>query len=210
MSENESLNPYAPPRAVTESKNFTPGSGGQFRAFLSDGALAVGKSAELPDICVKCARTDDLVMRPQSFAWYPRWVFLFLFCNVIIFAIVGTIVQKKGKLTLPICSDCQAKWKQGSLIWGLSILGMFTLPFIIGAMTNFGVGVFLFFATLVGCIVVNLMVLRPRSVWAKKIDNVDIYLSGVHPEAVDVILQAANGPAANAYSPGQAWPVPMT
>jgi hypothetical protein len=51
------------------------------------------------------------------------------------------------------------------------------------------------FGGLVGLFVVSIVMIRPANLRATKIDSSSIWLAGVHPQAADMVVAAANGQA---------------
>ncbi len=185
-------NPYAPPQTVAQGAYRVPGA--TFDAWIDGQELVVPKAAPLPDVCVKCG-LEGTLRRPHQFVFTPQWViFIFLF-SPLIGAVVALVVQKKGKLDLPLCAPCQAAWKGGILLLVLAVLWMI-VGLILGIMAFANelpaVGaplVLSAFAVLITVAIVN----RNRFLRSKKVDEQSIWLMAVHPRAVEAILAAAHG-----------------
>ncbi|HJZ85540.1 MAG TPA: hypothetical protein VKN99_10235 [Polyangia bacterium] len=204
MTEPDPLNPYAPPQTDVEA----PPSAGRAGGFLAQrlGAdLVVEKNAPLPPICVKCARRDDLTRRAKTFIWTPPWVYILIFVNLLVLIIVALIVRKRGALALPLCRLCNARWRNGQIWAGLSVLGLIAL--IVGGIV-LGAGLkepWLMaaglFAGVMAAVFINILVVRPRLLRAKKVDDRLITLTGLHPDAVSAIVEAARGAPASVPAP---------
>jgi len=190
-------NPYAPPSpGIAPNPYGTPSApGGPFAAWAEGPDLSVQKEAPLPGVCMKCGSHDAPNRRNQQFVWTPPWVFIFFLVSPIIGAIIAVIVQKKGRLLLPLCHACSARWKNGMLALVLAIVGLI-LGFIFGfvALANElpELGVPLMIAGFVALIVVAVMN-RGRFLRVKKVDERMITLREVNPIAYQAILNAANG-----------------
>ncbi len=204
MTEPDALNPYAPPRTDVEA----PPSAGRAGGFLAQrvGAdLLIEKNAPLPPICVKCTRKDDLTRRAKTFIWTPPWVYILIFVNLIVLIIVALIVRKKGALDLPLCRRCNARWRNGQIWAGLSVLALIAL-IVVGIMLGAGLNepwliAAGLFAGVMAAVFINILVVRPRVLRAKKIDDRLITLTGVHPDAMSAIVEAARGATAPVPAP---------
>ena len=109
-------NPYAPPTPGIAPNPYGQhyGQGAPFQAWPDGPDLAVQKDAPLPGVCMKCGSHDAPNRRNQQFVWTPPWVFIFFLISPIIGAIIAVIVQKKGRLLLPLCMSCNSRWKAGA------------------------------------------------------------------------------------------------
>lgn len=197
------MNPYSPPNPYQPPGPYghayvpaQPGYGA-FLAYLEGLDLAVQKEAPLPNVCVKCGVSPTQHRRNQQFVWNPPWVLFLFILSPVIAAIVALIMQKKGRLHLPLCSACESRWKMGLV---MVILGVFALilGIVIGAIASAQdypeIGVPVMIAGIVGFIVL-LVVSRGRFLRAKRVDERVIVISGVHPNAVQATLAAAQGQA---------------
>jgi uncharacterized membrane protein len=191
------MNPYAPPQASYPQQPYyaPPGAPGPFQAWAEGDALTVQKEAPLPDCCMKCGSAAIAERRNQNFVFTPPWVFVLFLVSPLIGAIVALIVQKKGRLYLPLCSACSGRWKQGLLFMWLSIAWLI-VGLVAGVIATANdlpeLGVPLMLSSFVVLIVVAI-VNRNKFLRAKKIDEMMITLLLVHPMAVQRILAAAQG-----------------
>lgn len=189
-------NPYQPPAAYGQAYAPAYGPPGAFVAFVEGSDLAVQKEAPLPPVCMKCGLAPAEHRRNQQFVWNPQWIVFLVLLSPIVAAVVALIVQKRGRLMLPLCQRCDSSWKMGTL---LIVLGIFWLVgALIGGAIAMGedlpeVGVPLLVSSVV-FFVVALVLARNRFLRAKRIDERVIVLAGVHPNAVQAILAAANAP----------------
>jgi hypothetical protein len=190
-------NPYAPPSPYGAPAAVPYGAYGPapFQAWPDGPDLAVQKEAPLPGVCVKCGSHDAPNRRNQQFVWTPPWVFIFFLLSPIIGAIIAVIVQKKGRLLLPLCNDCSARWKQGMLFLGLSIVWLI-LGLIVGIaiaandLPEVGVPLIISgFGALIAVAIVN----RGRFLRVRKVDERMITLREVNQVACQAILNAAQG-----------------
>jgi len=190
------MNPYAPPQAnYPPTAYYAQPSFGTFQAWVEGDALVVQKEAPLPACCMKCASPVVTQRRNQRFVFTPPWVFVFFFISPLIGAIIALIVQKKGRLDVPLCEQCSSRWKQGLVMLWLSV-GWLVLGLILGAVAMANdlpeAGVPLLISSFVVLIVVA-VVNRNRYLRAKKIDEQFITLTMVHPAAAQAIVAAAQG-----------------
>lgn len=186
-------NPYAPPQAMGGA--YAPAAAGPFVAWMEGANLVVQKEAPLPDACMKCGASSIVERRNQRFVFTPPWVIVIFLVSPIIGAVVALIVQKKGRLHLPLCAEHARRWKQGILFMWLGV-GWLIVAMILGAIALGNelpeAGVPLFISSFVGIIVAAVMN-KDRFLRAKKIDEQTISLSGVDPNAAQAILAVAQG-----------------
>lgn len=196
-------NPYSPPTPYGQA--YQPyGGAGSFAAFMEGPDLAVQKDAPLPDVCVKCGATPCQHRRNHQFVWNPPWIIFLFLLSPVIAAVVALIVQKKGRLQLPLCSTCQTRWTRGIFI----ILGgvLWLIGALIGGAVAMGedlpeVGLPLMISAIV-FFIVAVVVPRNRFLRAKRVDDRVIVITGLHPNAVQATLAAAQGgyvPAGQPY-----------
>lgn len=69
---------------------------------VTDGCL-------LPQCCVRCGITSDLITRNKTFVWHPRWVFVLVLVNVLVCAIVAVCLQRKVRVTYSVCHEHRRK-----------------------------------------------------------------------------------------------------
>jgi hypothetical protein len=93
------LNPYAPPSAPRGGVPLG-GDGGLWR----DGKIVVvSLHASFPDRCVQCNQPAGGFRLKRRLTWHPPgWYALVLF-NLIVYAIVATIIQKKIQVEVGLC-----------------------------------------------------------------------------------------------------------
>lgn len=87
---------------------------------------------DLPRVCIVTGQTEGVVFKDVKFAWYPRWVSLFVIINVLLAAIIAYALTKRVKGQLPFTEEAWKQWRQGRILFGLSFLAAFIL---------FGVGI---------------------------------------------------------------------
>lgn len=187
------MNPYAPPQQGPQPMAYGYGVAGGYAAWPDGQNVSIQKDAPLPAVCVKCGGGPANQRRNHQFVWTPPWVFIIFFVSPIIGAVVAMVVQKKGRLQLPLCDLDLARWKQGTLmIVGGILLLLFGLIGGIAIAANDvpELGIPLVIVSFVGFIVA-LVVANKRFLRAAKVDERMITVRGMHPAAVQAILGAA-------------------
>jgi hypothetical protein len=175
-------NPYAAPTA--------PVHGGGVRSYFAtmQGEVLVlqKQSPALPAVCMKCGTTHDIQRRNAKFQWTPMWARMMVVLCTIGGAIAMLLTTKKAQLDIPLCAPCNARWGQAvaALIGG--IVALVLSIFAIGQFHE--VGGILFGVVLVGFIGLALGFVKPRMLQVNKIDDQNVELKGVHPEAARAIV----------------------
>ncbi|HEY0063906.1 MAG TPA: hypothetical protein VGC21_17450 [Telluria sp.] len=79
---------------------------------------------DLPPRCVKC-NAPAALQAPRKFAWHhPGW-YLFILFNLIVYAVVATLVQKKSKVAFGLCDVHLARRRNFYLsAWVFLALGL--------------------------------------------------------------------------------------
>ncbi|MFL5346279.1 MAG: hypothetical protein ACJ8AT_15935 [Hyalangium sp.] len=77
---------------------------------------------DLPRVCVVTGQTENVEFKPVKFAWYPRWTVALVIVNVLIAAIVASILTKRVKGHLPFTEEAYKRWWMGRVFFGLSFL----------------------------------------------------------------------------------------
>lgn len=95
------------------------------------------------------------------------------------------MTTKKAQLDIPLCASCNTRWGQAfaALIGG--VVALVLSLFSIQALEQYGA--FLFFAVLAGFVGLMLGFVKPRMLQVHKIDDQNVELKGVHPEAARAI-----------------------
>jgi hypothetical protein len=192
VSQSPALNPYAPPSAEVVPVNARDTRYLAHRE--ADGVIAIQKDVVLPAVCVKCGAREGLRTRKQQFIYTPSWVYLLLLLNIIILAIVASIVQKKGKLTFSVCQPCHSKWRNASIAWFFSALlivfgGVATIVF---AVAEQPIAAVLMLATTIALpTYVHTKMRVPNTLRSKLVDKQLIRLVGMHDAAQEAVLTEA-------------------
>lgn len=182
------FNPYAAP-AAPGPIGYGPAGGSGDGAYLQGDVLVCPKQAHLPELCLKCARTDGVTREWQKFEWVPA--------HGRFFGVLGVLLtRKRGMLQLPLCGGCRSAWKTGRILSGF-LLAAFVLFLVMGPVLGgggseaFAMGsMALGFAAFVAFLVVAFAFVRPRAILADKIDDRYIWLKGLHPQAAQASVGA--------------------
>ena len=167
-------NPYAAPTAGA-SPYGASGVRSYYAAMQGDVLVLQKHAPALPGVCMKCGTTHDIQRRNVKFQWTPMWARM----------IAMLVTTKKAQLEIPLCAPCNAKWGQAvaALIGG--IVALVLSIFGIGQLHE--VGGILFFVVLAAFIGLMLGFVKPRMLQVHKIDDQNVELKGVHPEAARAI-----------------------
>ena len=173
----DAFNPYAPPSASLEGGNHA--EGGVWR----DGKVLVLRSgASLPDRCVKCNEPAQAPTKERKVYWHHPWAYVLILANILIYAIVASLIRKKAIVNPGLCQAHKKKRATGLWIgWGGGLTGALLL---FGAGVNehpamATLGVLLLLASLVAAIVLT------RIVFPQRIDPEIIRLRGCGPAFLD-------------------------
>jgi len=191
---SQPYNPYAPPQLHARQRQPygapMPGSGAPAYQVVGSNLVAMS-GAPLPDVCLKCGARTDLVRKRKKFQWVPQWTYVLLVLSLLLGAIAMAILQKRGTLDLPLCASCKSRWTQATVAIVLTVLAILLVLPLVGVVAavlpaDSGplVAVMLMVAWLVAVVVVSRVYVRARTVWAKRIENNNITVAGVHPEAL--------------------------
>src|SRR5262245_28530139 len=80
----------------------------------------------LPRVCMRCGAPATL-FKTKNFSWYPSWVYILLLAGLLPFAIVALIMQKKMRVSAPLCDQHKHHWvwpTAAAVVALLLLLGM--------------------------------------------------------------------------------------
>jgi hypothetical protein len=174
-------NPYAAPSAPAHGGGVRP----YFAAQQGDVLVLSKHAPALPAVCMKCGTTHDMQRRNVKFQWTPMWARMMVVLCTIGGAIAMLVTTKKAQLDIPLCAPCNARWGQAfaALIGG--VVALVLSLFSIQALEQYGA--ILFFVVLAGFVGLMLGFVKPRMLQVHKIDDQNVELKGVHPEAARAI-----------------------
>jgi hypothetical protein len=147
---------------------------------------------DLPRVCVVTGQTENVVFKPVNFAWYPRWVAIFVLINLLIAAIIAFALTKKVKGHLPFTEEAFKAWRTGITLFALSVvaaIGLFIGGIIMLASHSEGLGVVALVAALAVPIFVGVKFLRHKGPVVQRIADGQITLKLPSDEAVMRIEQ---------------------
>ena len=118
--------PPAPPIAPTGTNPYAPPSTppGGIGNRLAEGVWRDGKivvcspNASFPDRCVKCNQPAAGYRLKRKLTWHPSGWYALILINVLVYAIVATIIQKKTLLHIGLC---EAHRKRRVWLMGLGL-----------------------------------------------------------------------------------------
>jgi hypothetical protein len=63
----------------------------------------------LPRACMRCGAPATL-FKTKNFSWYPSWVYVLLLGGLLSFIIVAVIMQKRMRVSAPLCDQHKRHW----------------------------------------------------------------------------------------------------
>lgn len=90
-----------PPPVLLDYQNPNMSSGLFWREGMT---LVVTNGVLLPLRCVKCNCTETVSLKSKKFTWYPRWTLVLIVFNILVFAIVALVLQKKVTISYGLCA----------------------------------------------------------------------------------------------------------
>lgn len=164
-------NPYATPQSALADSN-------EGQAWRQNRDVVIRREGgELPNCCIKC-NGAVAVRKTTRLSYLNPWFYLLFFINILVLLIVGLIFQKSARVDIPLCDMHHRRNRRFVLVmWGLfwaAVLGMMAA----GAAQK---------GELIGVILVLLLVLAivaigGRLVYARKIDKEFVWIRGAGPD----------------------------
>jgi hypothetical protein len=177
-------NPYAPSRASLSqdrapSGRLSPG----VTAWRYRKILVMVPGSTLPDRCVKCNEPADEPTKDRKVYWHhPGW-YAFILINIIIYAIVGTIVRKRAVVAPGLCVAHKKRRRLAlTLGWGGFGLGLVAI-FAGAALPEPGVLLAIGILLLLSAVLTS--IIMGRIVYASRIDKSHVRLKGCGAEFLD-------------------------
>ncbi len=182
-SQPESTNPYA---VTSQFQPMTAPTSPDFQnAIYQDGrVLILHRLAVLPDRCVKSNEPTQERLK-RSLYWHHPLIYLVLLINIIIYAIVATVVRKTAIVYIPLAKKYKrARLRNMLIAWSLVLAGFVCL--VLGAAFSSPQNQYMVFLFALCPILILTGALWGlfgcRVVYAKKIDDHFIWLAGVSSE----------------------------
>lgn len=117
-----SINPYGAPAANLEFRSSAGlGPGGCWR--IGKDTLFVSGAGRLPPRCVKCNGPARQPVKERTYYWHSSALYLLILLNLIIYALVASIVRKKVRLSPALC-DRHARMRGRALYGSLAGFGL--------------------------------------------------------------------------------------
>lgn len=175
-------NPYAPPQVFGEQATIPPSADGLWR---QGKYLVMHRSATLPALCVKSGE-PAMGRLPRKLQWHHPAIYALLLCNLIIYAIVAMILQKKATIDIGLSEYWLGVRRRAIWIGWLSALGGIGAIVAGISLERFAAGPWIALTGLVSLLFgIFYGVFRARLVYAHKIDDQYIWLAGVHSSYLD-------------------------
>jgi hypothetical protein len=123
-------NPYAPSRASLKHGQINEQLHGGVTAWRDKRVMVMLPDAAIPQRCVKCNGAVDEPTKTRQVYWHNPWLYLLLLFNVIIFAIVASIVRKKATVAAGLCTAHKERRRTMLTIMWVGTLGGIVLAFL--------------------------------------------------------------------------------
>jgi len=153
--------------------------------------LIMPRDGRLPLICVKSNQPAERYLR-RKLAWHRPAIYLLLLCNILIFALVALICQKKADIEIGLSEEWFVKRRRACWIgWSSFLLGIGLFAVFIWLLSTFTYIGDLHTALVVGTLPLSVAVaviggiyglVASRMVTPQKIDENYLYLRGCHPD----------------------------
>lgn len=188
------FNPYAAPETDIVQR---PRDDGDPAARLwRDGTLLVmDKTATLPEHCIVCNAPATGRPLRRRLSWHSGWWYLLALVNVLVYAIVAMIIQKKADIRVGLCDVHRFRRRMWMTIAWLLVLAAVLLPIILAVVANddaagLGCGLAIPIVLVAGLI----GILGTRVVRATRIDETWAWLAGVSPDLLATLPEWSPGP----------------
>ena len=146
--------------------------------------LVMGRNALLPDRCVKCNSPSSGQRLKRKLYWHSPVLYLLLFVNILIYALVAILVRKKAAIEVGLCDRHFAKRRVAiGVSWVLflaSVILIVTLGFV-------GSGEYAIMGIVLLIVVIIYAAIATRVVSARRIDKEYVWLNGVSREYLDTL-----------------------
>ncbi len=149
-----------------------------------DKLLVTTRQATLPDRCIKCNAPTNGFRLTRKLSWHPPGWYFLIMLNLIIYAIVASMVSKKATVAVGLCPEHRQKRRNGLFVaWGLFVGSI--ICFTLAAVFDSGWLVLPAFLLLLASPIYGIV--RCRVVAAKRIDENNAFIQGACPEFLDTL-----------------------
>ena len=92
--------------------------------------LVMSHDAQLPERCIKCNTSDGVTKLTRKLSWHNPAIYFVLLLNILIYAIVATIVSKKATIQVGLCDRHRKRRQIGiALMWSAVVFFIMSLVF---------------------------------------------------------------------------------
>ena len=112
----------------------TPGLGLAPTAHRDGNLLVIPSGATLPPNCIKCGKPVSGNFLTKTFRWHSRWLYLLIFIGLIAYVIVALIVQKKARISLPLCTEDRLWRSRMGIATAALLIGSIPASFLLAAL----------------------------------------------------------------------------
>ena len=162
---------------------------GAYAARQEGKALVLAGEGELPEVCMKCGTHADIVRRAAKLAWTPLWARALMFC--VIGLVAAAITRRVAELAIPLCVHCNARWSTARTVsiagGAIMVIGFFAVRIL----AEPRIALACLVACVAGFVVLALAYVRPRTLYAQRITETELYLRGVDDRAAQEIVAAS-------------------
>lgn len=146
--------------------------------------IAEMNNFDLPKMCLITGDTAAVEFKKVKFAWYPRWILIFVFVALIVALILSLILTKRAAGELPFNAKAYRNWRIGQGVFAFSVLiAIFTFVGAIvaflageGTSTSVATGIALSIFTFGFPFGIWFALVRNKSITVKKIDPTTLTL----------------------------------
>ncbi|MBK8258194.1 MAG: hypothetical protein IPK82_36695 [Polyangiaceae bacterium] len=174
-------NPYAPPAADDSTKSPTrkadtrKGAQKKDPSYWREGDCVVmnKEGTRLPKRCIVCNSDIAGDLAVHQLSWHPPWLYVFLFCGLLPYAIFAVAARKGARVEFGLCSSHQARRRNGLILaWaGVVLVLVLGLAERSGSSAGVWVGLLMLVALPVGGVrmarVAHPMRIDDRLLWLK-------------------------------------------
>lgn len=153
--------------------------------------LVATPGAQFPPYCVKCGQPAQKWIN-KNFGWHTPWLYLIILVNLLIYAIVATIVMKRMRLNVPLCAQHAGRRRTLLTLGWVMLAAFLPISIMIGVAGNgsdeaVGIAVLLGFVMFIGSLVllaIGSVVMRP-----KEITDTAATFTGVSPAFLQYVQE---------------------
>ena len=169
-------NPYASPQAAVSAH-------GDIKAWRFRKDVVIPREGgELPHRCIKC-NAEAVTRKRVRLAYLNPWFYLLLLINLLVLLIAAAIFQKTVKVEIPLCEQHRRRRLKFITTMWLAFIGVTSGMAIAFAADQPELGAVLILVLLI----VILIAMAGRMVYARKIDKQYAWIRGASPEYLEML-----------------------